>query len=127
MNSFCITNISHQEVTKTSKNDELNIENLRYFIYTQISSNQNIILKQAILETGWLKSVNCKKNNNLFGLTNLKGYYKFKHWKESVIFYRDRIHKKYKKGDYYVFLDNLGYAEDTLYVQKLKMIKIKNF
>lgn len=84
-----------------------------------------IVLRQAKLETGNYKSINCKKNHNLFGLYNsrTKQYFKFKHWTESVEFYKNNIQRRYQRGDYYQFLENIGYAEDSLYIQKLKYLK----
>lgn len=84
-----------------------------------------IVYAQAILETGHFKSRVCKKYNNLFGLYNsrTKDYYKFNHWSESVIAYAKYIQYKYREGeDYYNFLSRIGYAEDPLYINKLKVI-----
>lgn len=80
----------------------------------------NIVLAQAKLETGNFKSYLFKCSNNLFGFRNFNGYIKYKHWKESVKAYKDWQSRKYKGGDYYDFLVNIKYAEDTLYVYKLK-------
>lgn len=87
--------------------------------------NPEIVVAQAILETGYYRSEGCKKDNNLFGLynSNKKEYFKFSHWTESVKAYRDMIQYKYKNNeDYYHFLDRIGYAEDSLYNNKLKNI-----
>ena len=87
---------------------------------------KDIVVSQAILETGHFKSDNCLKNNNLFGLYNSKKnrYYKFNHWTESVVFYRDRIQNRRKPNEkYYDFLNRIGYAEDKEYISKVKNIK----
>ena len=83
-----------------------------------------IVYAQAILETGHFKSIGCVKHNNLFGLYNSsKGeYYKYNHWVESVEDYKNYIQNKYKGGNYYNFLINIGYAEDPYYTIKLKQI-----
>lgn len=84
-----------------------------------------IVYAQAVLETGNFKSDLCINGNNLFGLYNSKEkeYYKFDNWTESVEAYIDYIQYKYKPpNDYYQFLDNIGYAEDPNYVNKLKKI-----
>lgn len=83
-----------------------------------------VVLAQAIHETGWFSSVVCHRDNNLFGLTNpkTKQYYRFSHWTESVLAYRDKVQYKYKGGNYLEFLDAMGYAEDPLYVPKVKRI-----
>lgn len=87
--------------------------------------NPEIVYAQAILETGHFKSRVCRKYNNLFGLYDSKNkdYYKFNHWSDSVLGYLNYIQSKYHPpDDYYMFLQNIGYAEDSLYVSKLKKI-----
>lgn len=88
----------------------------------------DIVYAQAILETGYFKSSICVKNNNLFGLYNSKKkeYYKFNHWSESVVAYKSKIQNRYYlPEDYYIFLKRINYAEDSLYIDKLKQI-VKN-
>lgn len=87
--------------------------------------HHGIVVSQAILETGHYRSENCIVNNNLFGLYNSskKEYHSFDHWTESVKKYKEWIQSKYKEGDYYQFLLDLGYATDTLYIPKVKNIK----
>ena len=83
-----------------------------------------IVVAQSILETGHYNSNNCIKHNNLFGLYNSKSeqYYKFDKWWKSVIAYRDMIQYRYKDGDYYEWLQKIGYAEDPQYIAKVKEI-----
>lgn len=87
--------------------------------------HSDIVVAQAILETGHFKSNNCLKGNNLFGLYNShkKEFFKFNHWTESVEAYRDKVQYKYSSGDYYQWLEDVGYAEDSLYTYKLRNIK----
>lgn len=80
----------------------------------------NIVLAQAKLETGNFKSYLFRCSNNLFGFRNFNGYIKYESWKESVKAYKNWQTRKYKGGDYYDFLEYIKYAEDTLYVYKLK-------
>lgn len=85
-----------------------------------------IVYAQAILETGHFKSDLCVNDNNLFGLYNSKKkkFYTFNHWSESVVAYINFVQYKYKPpNDYYDFLDKLGYAEDPLYISKVKQIE----
>lgn len=86
----------------------------------------DIVIAQAILETGYFRSNICKTKNNLFGLYNSSKneYFSFNHWSESVEAYKKMIQYKYKEGDYYHWLDSIGYATDSLYVYKLKQINI---
>lgn len=85
----------------------------------------SIVTAQSILETGYYRSYQCRINNNLFGLYNsyTREYFKFNHWTESVKAYKDLVQYRYKEGNYYAWLENIGYAGDTLYVQKLKYIR----
>lgn len=86
-----------------------------------------IVLAQSVLETGHYTSEQCLKHNNLFGLYDSKNkrYYRFDHWAQSVMAYKDKVQYKYKGGDYYQFLDRIGYAQDSLYIRKVKIIKKK--
>mgnify|MGYP002521528004 CR=1 FL=1 len=87
--------------------------------------HKDIVYAQAVLETGHFKSKVCLKYNNLFGLYNSKEekYYKFKHWTESVVAYKEWIQKKYQPPDsYYVFLESINYASDKEYISSLKSI-----
>lgn len=102
-------------------NDSLVMKALQYY---EIKYPE-IVLAQAVLETGHYRSKLCKESNNLFGLYNnrKKDYFHFIHWSESVEAYKNFIQYKYQEGeDYYNFLSRIGYASDTLYIPKLKTI-----
>lgn len=88
-----------------------------------------IVMVQSVLETGHFRSENCLKYNNLFGLYNShrKEYFKFNHWTESVKAYHDLIQYRYKEGDYYKWLNKIGYAEDPNYTKKLKKILKRDY
>lgn len=88
--------------------------------------HSDIVIAQAILETGHFRSNMCKTKNNLFGLYNSSKneYFSFNHWSESVEAYKKMVQYKYKEGDYYCWLDSIGYAIDSLYIYKLKQINI---
>lgn len=83
-----------------------------------------IVTAQAVLETGHFKSYGCRERKNIFGLWNHKKqeFYTFTTWKDSCHAYLRMIQYKYKEGDYYVFLNELGYATDPEYTNKLKNI-----
>lgn len=117
--------ISIKENKCDIKDLPLTISNLLYVLNYYKVKYPDIVVRQYILETGWGKSNACKKNNNLFGLTNPrnKKYFKFSHWSDSVKGYRDMVQYKYKNGDYFNFLKNLPYAEDKKYISKLKSIR----
>lgn len=103
---------------------ELTIPNL----YKEIIRNgilyPKIVLAQAILETGWFRSSVCRNKHNLFGLTNPRTgkYYEFNHWTESVRAYYTKVQYKYKGGNYLLWLDEIGYAEDPQYLWSLIQI-----
>lgn len=87
-----------------------------------------IVYSQAILETGHFTSRVYKKYNNLFGLYNSSksDYYSFSTWQESVLAYKKYIqYKLHKNEDYYIFLKRIGYAEDPLYINKIKQLTYK--
>ena len=109
-------------ITKTENNlPELTIPNL----YKEIIRNgilyPKIVLAQAILETGWFRSSVCLNKHNLFGLTNPRTgkYYEFNHWTESVRAYHTKVQYKYKGGNYLLWLDEIGYAEDPNYIMAI--------
>ena len=89
----------------------------------------DIIMAQAILETGHFKSYQCRVKKNLFGLMNPSTGkpFVFNTWQESVLAYKTKVQYKYREGeDYYKFLERIGYAEDKQYTSKLKIINSKN-
>jgi len=87
-----------------------------------------IVLRQAILETGWFKSKHMMQKNNLFGFRYAKTYMTFDSWQESVAYYKAWQMRKYinTNEDYYAFLVRIKYAQSQQYVSLLKRIKIKN-
>ena len=82
----------------------------------------SVVLAQAKLETGNFTSKVCKSKSNLFGLRKGKHYRSYNHWTESVKDYKRLVQSKYKGGDYFAFLNLIGYAEDPNYLIKLKNI-----
>lgn len=100
---------------------ELTIPNLLVEIERNGIKYPKIVLAQAILETGWFKSSVCRNKHNLFGLTNPRTgkYYEFNHWTESVKAYYTKVQYRYIGGNYLLWLDKIGYAEEKTYVRAL--------
>ena len=100
---------------------ELNDNNVYLWLKVFAVKHDSIVLAQSKLETGNYESSVCLKSNNLFGFLNSNGFYEYRHWLESVIHYAQWQHRLYDgETDYYYFLEEIGYAEDTNYTEKLK-------
>lgn len=107
--------------------DEVNEEVLYNTLKHYDFPSPAIITAQAVLESGNFKSRLCKNNNNLFGLYNSRtmSYYKFDSWISCVFAYKQFILNKYNsEEDYYEFLNRIGYAEDSLYENKVRKLEI---
>lgn len=111
-------------IKKDSVNIALTDDSLLEELQARNIAHPKIVLAQAKLETGNYTSKVCLTHNNLFGLRKADGsYYKFNHWKESVQAYKDYVQYKYQPpSNYYKFLEDIGYAEDKSYTDKLKKI-----
>lgn len=82
-----------------------------------------IVLAQSVLETGWFKSRRCLEDHNLFGFRTKKGYKLYDDWMQSCSDYQQWQIKYYKgEEDYYEFLANINYAEDSTYLLKVKQL-----
>ena len=123
LDSITINNNSYSHITTfENKTPEEGIDKaLQYY-----NIEHPIIVKaQAILETARFTSDLCVKNNNLFGLYDSKNkrYYSYNHWWESIEAYKKLIQKKYDNSKYYyMFLEDIKYAKDKEYINKLKEI-----
>ena len=119
-------NRSESELSRYSRDSiaslsELTIPNLLAEIKRNGIRHPKIVLAQAILETGWFRSSVCRNKHNLFGLTNprTKTYYEFNHWTESVKAYYTKVQYRYKGGNYFLWLKEIGYAKDPGYIRAI--------
>ncbi len=123
---------ANDAILTTFNDASLTIEAVNAAIISEGIKHPQIVLKQVILETGWLKSYGCRYRKNLFGFRTDKGYMKFDTWQESVKYYKRWQDRLYTDGDYYSFLECMykirnrcvRYAEDANYIRSLKGIKI---
>ena len=118
-----------QNTTKDKNQAENNLPQLTIpNLYKEIIRNgilyPKIVFAQAILETGWFRSSVCRNKHNLFGLTNPRTgkYYEFNHWTESVRAYYTKVQYKYKGGNYLLWLEEIGYAENPMYKEAIYCI-----
>jgi hypothetical protein len=102
---------------------ELTMENVQAEIELLGIQHPDIVLRQVVAETGWLKCKHCSlKFNNIFGFATNSGYLKFEHWTEAVAYYKRWQDKYYKGGDYYQFLIDIHYATGQNYINFLKSL-----
>lgn len=116
--------------------DSLTVKNLNYMVWSLPFKHKDIVVAQAILETGWFKSPTCINNNNLFGMkqvytrsttsdTVLNGYSHYRNWRQSVIDYyilqstRESIIPTTRE-QYYHYLDKVYSEVGRSYSSQLK-------
>ena len=115
-------------------------------LITQDVKHPEIVIRQVIEETGWLKCTKCSRDkNNLFGMTTViyvngvkkRVHARYSDWKKSVTAYKKWQTKLYKDEDkdYYEFLDCLyttkenrcvRYAVNPKYTSNLKILNIND-
>ncbi len=97
------------------------------YILASDIKHPEIVLKQAILETGWFTSKLLMKRNNLFAFRATKKYMRFETWHASVDYYKKWQLTYYTnpKENYYLFLQRKKYARNPDYVKTLKRISLK--
>ncbi len=84
--------------------------------------NPTIVMRQAILETGWFRSPFLMTRNNLFAFRR-GNYLRFDHFEHSIQFYKawqDR-NMPSEVPDYYLFLDQIQYGSPD-YTSHIKNI-----
>lgn len=107
------------------KDLEANAVNMRMVCEYYNVKHPETVTAQAVLESNNFQSELFKSYNNPFGLYNSKekDYFKFEHWTDAVSAYISMIEYRYAGGDYYRFLEELPYAQDNKYIDKVKIIE----
>lgn len=123
---------------QTPQEDSLNIKNLTMAVWSLPFKHKDIIVAQAVLETGWFKSNHCVNNNNLFGMKRcysrmttadsvIDGYSHYPNWRMSVVDYyllqstRESIIKS-DRASYFNYLDKVYSEVGHEYSRQLKDI-----
>jgi hypothetical protein len=118
--------------------DSVSVDSLKMMVWSLPFKHKDIIIAQAVLETGWFKSKNYQINNNLFGMkqvfsrvttadTTINGYSHYPNWRMSVIDYylkqstRESIIST-NREQYFHYLDNVYSEVGSSYSTQLKSI-----
>lgn len=119
-----ISYLYKESITRTET--PLTMENVIVELMRNNIQHIDVVVRQIMWETGHLKSRRAVQDHNLFGFQIKKGL-KFKTWEDSVKYYKQWQDRKYKGGEYYSFLQKVGYATDIDYVKKLQSLSTKKF
>ena len=98
----------------------LNETNLKAELAKNKIPHANIVFAQAKLESGNFKSDLVRTHQNIFGLKKGNQYRRYSHWTECVKDYKKCISDRYDGGNYYAFLNRIGYASHPNYTGLLK-------
>ena len=136
---FCFVSMSFHDVNVMPKQQDAEVYDTSFLNATELNDSilylalvhyevkhPKAVLAQAKLESGNYTSSHCRNRNNFLGLYNSrrKEYFKFNHWSECILAYKDMVEYKLKEGeDYYQFLDRIGYAENPNYIKQVKQIE----
>lgn len=113
-------NVKVAQVKPIAKPKVLNETNLKEELAKNNIPHANIVLAQAKLESGNFKSDLVRTHQNIFGLKKGNRYRRYSHWTECVKDYKKCISDRYDGGNYYVFLNRIGYASHPNYTGLLK-------
>jgi len=119
--------------------DSVNIHNIQMDVWALPFKYKDIVVAQAILESGWFKSNNFNVNNNLFGMryphtrvtcsdSSINGYAHYPNWHMSVVDYyllqsvTESINPTHSREEYYRYLDRVYSEVGGSYSSQLKSI-----
>ena len=136
---FCFVSMSFHDVNVMPKQQDVEVYDTSFLNATELNDSilylalvhyevkhPKAVLAQAKLESGNYTSSHYRNRNNFLGLYNSrrKEYFKFNHWSECILAYKDMVEYKLREGeDYYQFLDRIGYAENPNYIKQVKQIE----
>ena len=97
------------------------------YIVTCGIKHPEVVMQQAMLETGWLGTPYLMKRNNIFAFRSTEEYMHFENWKACVEYYKRWQDRHYTnvKEDYYNFLNRIKYSGSPNYTSVLKRVNIK--
>jgi hypothetical protein len=120
--------ISFESIGKTfPKKDTITVYKVYEYIKCSGILHPEIVLRQAVWETGWFKSRHALEKNNLFGFRYSKKYMSFENWQSCINYYKSWQERKYtnKDEDYYKFLIRIKYATSAKYISCLKSLRLE--
>ena len=119
-----INDLPKDSITFETFTSQPTIENVLLYLRLFEVQHVEIVLAQSILETKYYKCTECSlDSNNIFGFQADQGYFSYDNWILSVADYKDWQDRLYDGSmNYYYFLEEVGYAEDTEYTNKLRYI-----
>ena len=136
---FCFVSMSFHDVNVMPKQQDIEVCDTSFLNANELNDSilylalvhyevkyPKAVLAQAKLESGNYTSSHYRNRNNFLGLYNSRRreYFKFNHWSECILAYKDMVEYKLREGeDYYQFLDRIGYAENPNYIRLVKQIE----
>ena len=136
---FCFVSMSFHDVNVMPKQQDVEVCDTSFLNVNELNDSilylalvhydikyPKAVLAQAKLESGNYTSSHYRNRNNFLGLYNSrrKEYFRFNHWSECILAYKDMVEYKLREGeDYYQFLDRIGYAENPNYIRLVKQIE----
>ena len=119
--------------------DSVTLHNIQMNVWALPFKHKDIVVAQAILESGWFKSNNFKVNNNLFGMryphtrvtcsdSSINGYAHYPNWHMSVVDYyllqsvTESINPTHSREEYFRYLDRVYSEVGGSYSSQLKSI-----
>lgn len=95
---------------------------VRQMIIAYDIKHPDIVMRQLCLESGYLNCKDCSWAccNNPFGMYYKGAYLNYDNLEHAIEYYKWWQDQLYTGGDYYDFLERVGYAEEPTYVERLK-------